>query len=343
MADSFTQTIDLFLNVKGRQFPAVFFASRTSTAAAQLQFVHGDTVLLRLWLCAPPPAFGRTSPLYRVTGGIAFAIKASTAPTAPLLAFASDFTLVDPGEAQHYEATLNLATAEMHAATASGNTLTARLDIELQSPGNARRITFAAPVQIVRDAYQGVEVEPVPATPAYPPPGDIPSKNEVDALIDDKVAAQLPPLLAAAMTQTASEVAAVIPRITRVAVATLAPGAEATASFTTPDPTTPNAPASGTLSLGIPRGADGVVSSVPSGFVSATAAIPQGADIVPVAFLAPFASVPMVAASLASPGSYAPVIAFVLGDFTAAGFSVRLAAPAPTVGYTITYIAIAPA
>jgi hypothetical protein len=335
MPELFAQVVDLYLNVRAPQYPAQFFPSRYSgsSRASTPQFVAGDRVLLRLWLCAPAVAAGQPPTLFAANGPIVFAVKASTASDA-LLAYADAFDSVEDGAGErHYEAILNLATDEIATAFSGGKSdVRARLDIELQAQGNSRRMTFATTLQLVAQAYQGTEVEPVPSTPTYPAPGDIPSKIEIDTLVAAKVAAQLPAALAAAIAS--------IPRITRAATATLQPGADATAAVAFPDPDSPDNPASGLLSLGIPRGVDGVVTGVPPTFVSAAAAVPTGFTHFDVSFHASFPSAPIVTASLVAPSESSPVIALMIHTILPTRFTAALASPVPTAGYIINFTAV---
>jgi hypothetical protein len=362
----FNKTADVLLDLEGPQYPAHLPASLTNSSGVRLQFVAGDCLLLRLWLTRPAREYRQPASLCRNDGGIAFALKRS-ATDDTLLAQAGGWELASDG-GEHYEATFDLNTEEIAAAfSGTATSLSARLNIELQNPDNTLRITFASEVQIMRDSYQGTETAPVPATPAYPPPGDLITREEADTLLTTKVAAQMPGLIATAVAAATAGVAASIPRITATAATTLPAGSAATATIaqdpatTIPNPEDPDGPqipdpAALKLTLGIPRGADGAPgqNGTNGGFsgsvISSITLAPLGADEIFIPYYidglggatpGPGAAPPTVVASVCAQTPYATggELTCTIINVTFSSFSVKLSAPVPTSGYAIHWIA----
>ena len=86
-----------------------------------------------------------------------------------LLFSASGFALVGAGDDLHYQALLDLNTAELATALDGVKSVTARVNIELENPDNSRRLSYQFDVVIQEQAYGG-EADPTPGTPIYPLP-----------------------------------------------------------------------------------------------------------------------------------------------------------------------------
>lgn len=106
-------------------------------------------------------------------GAIVFAgKKADNLGALTLLFSAIDFVAVGAEDDAHYEAVLDLTSDELSGAFGTEKSITARVDVELQNGDNTRRLTYQFDMIVSRQAYGG-EANPMPGTPAYPPPSSL--------------------------------------------------------------------------------------------------------------------------------------------------------------------------
>lgn len=183
---TYEQTIDLRLNVRGNQNPANLLPSLTTTQPlGDVTYVVADCALVRLWLCAPGTSVGVAA---------AHELLSSTGPM--IVAFfdrqggselcrCAAWSPVEDEFGVHYEGELNMNTTAMLAlfGAAETGTKTAWMEVELQSPGNVRRLTFQRACRFSKQSIVEGSPEPEPGDQLYPPAADIPSRQELQALL----------------------------------------------------------------------------------------------------------------------------------------------------------------
>ena len=94
-----------------------------------------------------------------------------------LLFSAAGFAETGTGDDLRYQAVLDLNTAELAAALTTAKSCTARINIEIETAGNARRLSYQFDVTVQKQTYGG-EAAPTPGTPIYPHPSLLLLKQE---------------------------------------------------------------------------------------------------------------------------------------------------------------------
>ena len=176
--------LDLFLDTTGPLSPARYLVSRSSQQSAQtLALVTGDAPVVRLFLLKPSVTVGQPAECLTHSGAITFSLKAAHSDT-DALAQTGAFTLVtSEAEGDHYEAILDLNTANMLAKVATLDSglasFRAFFDVELQAPSNIKRVTYQATANVFLQIYNS---GPDPAAlPSYPAPKLIALKSDLAA------------------------------------------------------------------------------------------------------------------------------------------------------------------
>jgi len=129
-------------------------------------FMQGDRFALRLFFRKPGATLNDASTAYELpatfslvlSGKLATAIK-----TGSNLILVSTWTKTGTGDDVYYSGSMDMNTAELTAAfeTASADTLSVYVDIEVRDATNSERTTYRVPVTVYRQVYDG-QMEPSP-------------------------------------------------------------------------------------------------------------------------------------------------------------------------------------
>ncbi|MCX6996520.1 MAG: hypothetical protein NTV49_05420 [Kiritimatiellaeota bacterium] len=179
---SFNLYSDLFLNVAAPGGAACLLEGKTSsTRQVKPSFMQADCFPLNLYFRTPGTLGSNSTAVELAALTIVLGAKAlDDLDAATLLFSASGFVAIGEGDELHYQAVLDLNTAEIVAALGSAKSMTARVNVEVETAGNAQRLTYQFDVTIQAQAYGG-EAAPTPGTPIYPHPSLLLTKVEAAA------------------------------------------------------------------------------------------------------------------------------------------------------------------
>lgn len=168
--------------------PCLLDGKASSLLQSEPQMVHADQFPLNVYFRRRGSA-GAASTAVDLGAGKTLILagkKSAVLATGETLFSAAGFEAAGEGDDLHYTADLNLNTGALATALGTENTLPVRVDIEIQTAGNAQRITYQFNLTISRQVYAG-EPAPDEALPPYPHPSAIVTKlrGTVDLTEDD--------------------------------------------------------------------------------------------------------------------------------------------------------------
>jgi hypothetical protein len=173
---SWSPRVDLFLDVSdsGEAVLLDFGSSTTGDRTRGVSWYLADCFDLRIFLI-DRVSDARASVTLGGTDQLVLAAKklTSSVPGGSVVFNADTWTSstasVNGVTLTYYQATLDLNTTELSTALGSAASIEVQVDLEIQTAGNAKRITRAFDVTILAQSYAG-EGSPTPGTPVYPAP-----------------------------------------------------------------------------------------------------------------------------------------------------------------------------
>lgn len=165
-----SRSVDLWYDVDATDNPLMRVEASSISLGAPPIFVQGDHLPLRIFL-RRRTASG-LQPVSIPSGySMVFAAKAYEV-SSNILFSAIGFVPDGDGDSLCYVADLDLNTSELSSALVNRGELRVRCDLEIQNPGNTRRITYQHDAIVRRQVYAG-EGPPSSGGPQYPAPDQI--------------------------------------------------------------------------------------------------------------------------------------------------------------------------
>lgn len=156
---SWARTIDLYLNLSRTHGNVLMRSETDPTAAVVPQWVEGDRFTLRLHLFETL-ASGSLSRVELAENSVILLGARVKRGRGVLLFGAGGFAEVDNDGDKHYEATVNLCTAELVDAFGTEQAIQVAVDVEIQNADDTSRLSLPFLVNVVRQARAGSEVDP---------------------------------------------------------------------------------------------------------------------------------------------------------------------------------------
>ena len=171
---SFNLDYDLYLDVAAPGGLACLLEGKASALRQDKpSYIQADCFPLNLYFRQSGAVGNNSTAVELAALNIVLGAKLLSALDDTTLLFScTDFVSVGEGDDLHYQALLDLNTSEITAALDGQKSITARVNVEIETAENTQRLTYQFDVTIQKQSYGG-EASPTPGTPTYPVPAQL--------------------------------------------------------------------------------------------------------------------------------------------------------------------------